>query len=366
MVIVHVSYAQINEYHDPNAWLKKLSFYVGILEAMTKYGSIKSIHCISYNGRIHKNGVEYHFIKQKKWELWFPFKLHAYLKDLNPDSIVVHGLIYPWQVILLRWKVGNRIKIIAQHHAERPFRDSRKIIQMWADRYIKAYLFCSSDFGLEWLNRKQIKGHHKIKEVMEASSHFVSMKKEQAKSVTQVPDGKIYLWVGRLDDNKDPLTTARAFAHFARLYPNVTLYMIFQSAELLDGLKNIIADTQTFGTIYLVGRVEHDVLQYWYNSADFIISSSHYEGSGIAVCEGLSCGCIPVVTTIPSFRMMTDNGTIGVLFDPGNVDSLIDALKKTLTMNVTAEKEKVLHLFRKKLSFDAISKKIQDVLVDLD
>jgi glycosyltransferase involved in cell wall biosynthesis len=96
-------------------------------------------------------------------------------------------------------------------------------------------------------------------------------------------------------------------------------------------------------------------LSYWYNGADFIISTSHYEGSGISVCEAMSCGCIPIVTDIPSFRMMTRGGECGLLFHPGDADQLNIALIKSVTLNVQTEREKVLNQFDENLSFKAIA-----------
>ena len=362
MKIVHLSYAQINDFDDPHLWLKKISFYVGILEAMAQHATIASVHCISHEGTIEKNNVEYHFLKQKKWQHWFPQALHRYLKTLKPDVILVHGLIFPWQVLPLRWKLGSRVKIVIQHHAERHFTDTRKFIQRLVDRHISLYFFCATEFGEEWLAHKQINDRSKIKEVMEASSHFSPMEKEKAQVITQVSRGKIFLWVGRLDANKDPLTVARAFSRFKHIDPMAKLYMIFQSTELITELQTVVSDTKSEGVIHRVGKVEHEDLKYWYNSADFIVSSSHYEGSGIAVCEGLSCGCIPVLTNIPSFRMMTGRGLIGALFEAGNEDSLIAAFVKANRLDQEVQKKMVLEIFNRKLSFEAISKKIIDDL----
>jgi glycosyltransferase involved in cell wall biosynthesis len=358
MKIVHLSYARINDFQDPHLWLKKISFYVGILEAMAQHSSVTSVHCISYEGTVEKNNVVYHFVKQTKWQHYFPLRLHRYLKNLEPDVIVVHGLIFPWQVLQLRRTLGPLVKIVIQHHAERPFHDARKFIQMVVDSHISLYFFCAAEFGEEWLNDKQISDRSKIKEVMEASSPFFPMEKEKARRFTKVSDGKIFLWVGRLDANKDPSTLARAFSRFSHINPTAKLYMIFQSTELIAELQIIISETKSEAVINLVGKVEHDDLKYWYNSADFIVSTSHYEGSGIAVCEGLSCGCIPILTNIPSFRMMTNRGLIGALFEAGNEDSLIAAFVKASRLEQDLQRKMVLEIFNNKLSFEAISKKI--------
>lgn len=116
------------------------------------------------------------------------------------------------------------------------------------------------------------------------------------------------------------------------------------------------------GNVKLIGRLPHDDLLYWYNSADFIISGSHHEGAGIAVCEAMSCGCIPVLTNIYSFRMMTAEGRCGLLYKPGNTNSLLEALMKTMNMNIADEKKKVMSRFEEKLSYDAIARDINTVV----
>ena len=103
-------------------------------------------------------------------------------------------------------------------------------------------------------------------------------------------------------------------------------------------------------------------MQWWYSSADFIISSSHYEGSGVAISEAMSCGCIPIVTDIPSFRSMTGKGKCGLLYKPGDEQQLLNLLVKTKEMNMEAERAKVLEQFKKELSFEAIADKINKVI----
>jgi glycosyltransferase involved in cell wall biosynthesis len=363
MRIIHLSYANIKEYNNPNAWLKKLSFYVGILEAMTQHASIKSIHCISYEGVVLKNQVEYHFLKRSQWQLWFPIGLHLYLKKLQPDAIIVHGLVFPWQVILLRWQLGSEVKLVAQHHAEKPFFDLRKYLQRWADKYIGAYLFCSTEQGLQWVSSRHINQSNKVKEVMGTSSPFHVIEKQTAKDVTKVKNGNIYLWVGRLDHNKDPLIVARTFIRFHTLNQSVHLYMIYQTFELLNELQAIVSSVpHASDFVHFVGKVNNEDLLYWYNSADFIISSSHYEGSGVAVCEGLSCGCIPILTNIPSFRMMTNHGRIGLLYEAGNDDELLNSLERSLRINKNEMKTQVLTHFDRNLSFKANARNITDVI----
>jgi glycosyltransferase involved in cell wall biosynthesis len=172
--------------------------------------------------------------------------------------------------------------------------------------------------------------------------------------------------VGRLDANKDPLTVIKAFATYLSFQPHAKLYMIYQDAELLSKVKEMIdADSKLKEAIILVGRIEHQQLQTWYSAADFFISGSHYEGSGIAACEAMSCRCIPVLTDIISFRRITGPGKCGLLYEPGNPEQLLSTLLKTKELNIEIEREKTLKQFRDELSFEAIARKIAGVISSL-
>jgi len=137
--------------------------------------------------------------------------------------------------------------------------------------------------------------------------------------------------------------------------------MIYHTDELIGGIKELISNSPVKNKIILVGKTPHDDLLYWFNSADFFISGSHYEGSGTALCEAMSCGCIPIVTDIFSFRMITDNGNCGILYEAGNEAALLSALIQTKDLDIDEKRGKSLEYFREKLSFEAIAKRIEEI-----
>jgi glycosyltransferase involved in cell wall biosynthesis len=65
----------------------------------------------------------------------------------------------------------------------------------------------------------------------------------------------------------------------------------------------------------------------WYSASDVFISASHHEGSGYALIEAIHCGCYPVITNIPTFSKITDNGNQGSLFKTGDTKEVADLLK---------------------------------------
>ena len=363
MRIIHLSYhVPTPNYTDPAAWIKRISFSVVVMESMATYGKVIGIYHINWKGVLHKNNVQYHFPGYNRWQLFLPIQFNRYVKKLTPDVVIVHGLIFPWQILMLHFQLGRSVKIIAQHHAERPLRDIRQYFQRWADRYIDAYLFSSIDLGMRWVEKNQIQNRNKIKVIMGTSSTFYPIEKRQAKIKTNVIGDNIFLWVGRLDANKDPLVVAKAFLQFSKLHHGVSLYMIYQTNELEEKLKALVNGDEGGDRIHLVGNIAYDELLWWYNSADYIISSSHYEGSGIAVCEAMSCGCIPILTDIPSFQMMSNYGEIGFLYPAGNIEALCMTFEKSLNLDQKTEREKVIKQFNENLSGDANARKIMEVV----
>ncbi len=366
MKIVSTSYVNTAEFSDPQQWLSRISFYTGILEELAKKHEVESIEQISYEGTLEQKGVKYHFLNFKKPKLYFPAKLHAYIKKLQPDIVFVNGFIFPLQTIQLRLELGSGVKIVVINHAEKPSAGFRKFLQRIGDRYIYKHLFTSKEMGMEWVQRGIIANENKIEEIMEASSFFSVMDKEKARATTGVTGSPVFLWVGRLDANKDPMTVIHAFAPFIKQQPLARLYIIYHTEGLKDKIIDFCKkDTGLKNAVMLIGKVPHEEMQYWYSSADFIIAASHYEGSGIAVCEAMSCGCIPVLTGIHSFRKMTGPGKCGLLFEPGNEGSLLQALMQTGGLNMEEEKNKVLKQFTEELSFEAIAQKINAVINSL-
>jgi glycosyltransferase involved in cell wall biosynthesis len=354
MRIVYISYVSITDYHDPESWLKRLDFYEKQLVSLSAYAEIVSIHHIQYEGLLERGDVKYHFFKRNKWQLLFPFYLHRHIKNLAPDVVIVHGLVFPLQVMLLHFQL-RKIKLFVVHHAEKPLRFPKNFIQRISDRFIDGYFFSSLALGEMWVKRKQISSPEKVHEVMEVSSIFHSDR--DSKEVMLIKD--TYLWVGRFDSNKDPLTLLRAFLIFLRERPDVKLQIVFRGGNLVKEVSEILSAEKTLSArIVLMENVNHDALQCIYNNAAFIISTSHYEGSGMAVCEGMSCGCIPILTNIPSFQMMTLQGQLGLLFEPGDVDSLYSALSRSVDLDLISEREKVVRQFQENLSNEAISEKI--------
>ncbi|HTD40047.1 MAG TPA: glycosyltransferase family 4 protein [Mucilaginibacter sp.] len=365
MIYVFVTYNPSFEHDSPESWFKRTEGYTGALFYLAQKHTVINIKQINYEGDCLYRGVHYYFINFGKKKSLFPKKLNRLVKSFSPDIVFLQGLHKPFQFIQLGVRLSKKTRVIAQHHAEKPLTGFKKILQRIADKYIDAYLFASHSMGVDWVKKGNISSSDKIHEVMEVSSIFSPMNKAEAKQKTGVPDGIIFLWVGRLNDNKDPLTVLSAFLKFAEVAQGAHLYMVYHTEELLNEIKELLNNSVQKQAVTLIGKVPHDELQYWFNSADIILSGSHYEGSGTAVCEAMSCGCMPIVTDIDSFRMITNNGKCGFLYEAGNEAALLSTLHQIDKIDLAEKQKASLEYFRSKLSFEAIAKRIQEIAESL-
>jgi glycosyltransferase involved in cell wall biosynthesis len=365
MKYVSVNYNYSPDFDSPESWFKRTEGYAGILECLSKENTVIYIKQINYEGDCIHNGIQYRFVDFGKKKTYFPLHLNRYVKNLNPEIVIVQGFHNPLQLIQLCLMLNKNIKIIVHNHAEKPLNGAKKYIQRIADRFVDAYLFASKPMGMDWVKKGNLASPSKIHEVMEVSSNFYPVEKVAANLKTSASGDPVFLWVGRLNANKDPLNVVKAFIKFSATNPAACLYMIYHTDELLGDLKELLRKNNTENKIILVGKVPHDDLLYWFNSADFFISGSHYEGSGTAVCEAMSCGCIPIVTDIFSFRMITDNGNCGVLYEAGSEGALLSALMQTGSLDVKEKQKTSLIYFKSNLSFEAIARKIHEIAASL-
>jgi glycosyltransferase involved in cell wall biosynthesis len=178
-----------------------------------------------------------------------------------------------------------------------------------------------------------------------------------ARQQTGMQGTPVFLWVGRLDANKDPLTILAGFEVLFTKYPQASLYMIYNDDQLLQAVTQKINATEILKQrVHLLGSVAHQTIEHYYNSTDYFVLGSHYEGSGYALSEALRCGCVPVITNIPSFTMMTDQERLGALWQPGNTASLVAAAEAAMAKPLEQEANACIDFFRDALSFEAIAR----------
>ena len=249
--------------------------------------------------------------------------------------------------------------MVLQHHGELSRAGWRSWLQCWGLRRATAYWFTNAELAQGWIATRAIPDGSKVQEVMEISSALRYQSRPEARAQTQMVGDPVLFWAGNLKPNKDPLTILAGFRQILPEYPQARLYMAYRENELEQPvIAAIAADPRLASAVTLLGNIPYRQIAPYFNSADLFVQGSYKEGSGIALLDALACGVVPVVTDIPAFRTITQDGTVGALWPPGDVAALVAALRRTLAQPVTDQSTRARQLFADQWSYVAIARRM--------
>lgn len=364
MHICFIVYSYGDQLLKAEELLVKFHSLKGWCDALIDEGCKISV-LIQFHQDIHLciNHVDYYFINDAYaaqltfWQI--PRKLHRQAKKLDANVYHAHNMDKVLQHTHLKHQIGQNRALLIQNHAETPKKWLRILVQRFLYKKIDAFLFCAKGQEKIWHDHHIINHSTHLFYVMEASTDFKFQKRTIARQKTGLHGDPVFLWVGNLNANKDPLTILKAFAAILIHHPTARLYMAFRFDNLIKEVKQFIHKNELLkNAVHLLGSLEHNDLENYYNSADYFLLGSHYEGSGYSMMEAMACGCIPIVSDIFSFRMMTNDGKIGFLWQVGDPNHLERAIEKALNANIKEQQQKALDYFDQQLSYKAIAKQM--------
>jgi glycosyltransferase involved in cell wall biosynthesis len=300
----------------------------------------------------------------RKWQI--PGSFHSSVRAVcttgqppGPVQTAVHvnGLLYPLQLRALRNALPPDCSAVVQHHADRPWPAPVRPLQRWGLRAADGFFFAAQGLAAWWVDHGLISKRQLIFQIMEGSNHFQYQDRAAARTRTKMAGTPVVLWVGRLIPLKDPLTVLEGFTRVLQHLPQARLYMAYGTADLLPAVRERIRASQTLSqAVTLLGRIEHSQLQDIYNSSDYFVLGSHQEGSGFALAEAMACGVVPVVTDIPSFRVMTDGGRIGACWRPGSPEAFAEKFLAVVPQPLEQLSRRAHSFFQSQLSYQAIAR----------
>lgn len=354
MKLVDLSYFSEKSEKNPLSIIQKYQATSFFLEALSTHFTSVTAYRSQKNPSTQIIGnVHYIFtpeIKASRFSI--PVKLHQQIQFLNPDVILVHGWMYPLQVIHLRKVLGTKCVICVQHHAESPASGFKRWIQALQFKQVNAGFFTSYEQAQQWFGVFKKQRIPKIYELAEGSSPY---RMEQG-VVANFEGQPSLLCVANLDENKDVSTLLHGFSKLVESYPLAALHVVYKNKKLEQKLMQQADKLGIQKQVFFHGEVAHSDLGNYYRAANYFVSASHSESTGFAVIEAISCGCIPVISNIPGHQKSTGNGTIGALWEPGNAADFVKKLTALMKQDKENLKHNCLLYFDERLSYAALAK----------
>ena len=280
------------------------------------------------------------------------------VKDVRPDAVHMNGLtlLHPLSGIG-EWCRKSGRPFTASYHGGKP-RPSpwlQPVQGRILARCTKVF-FTTPVHAREWLTTGLLR-EHQIVACMEVSSNFMPADRSESRARTGMRGHPVLAWNARLHPIKDPLTALKGFSLIRKGWPNARLYMIHYTNEMQAEIRHMIAsDPALADGVEMRGLIPPAAVEGFLNSSDFLIQTSIQEVAGYSVLEAMSCGVIPIITDIPSFRAMTDEGRSGFLFPIGDHQRMAEQALAIDLGEIERLSRKVREFFVERLSYDAIAR----------
>jgi len=261
---------------------------------------------------VERDGVTYRFMSTDA-------ALVREVAQWGPDVVHVHGFGFTRLNLRLGRALRRKSAIVLQHHGETPGRRRTVLAHRAVRRSVDGYLFTGALFGQAqpFIDCGMIHNTASCFEVLEAANTLPTGRTSSSAPVNLAGSPAV-LWVGRLIESKDPLTAVDAFAQAATSeLRDAHLHLLATDRTLEPQVRAAIAALGDVGTrVHIHDPVSASEMHHWYQAADIALSTSWREGSGYALIEAITDGCVPVATGIPSHRAIV--GDLIGTFAPGD------------------------------------------------
>jgi len=125
------------------------------------------------------------------------------------------------------------------------------------------------------------------------------------------------------------------FVETARAMPDVEFDLIGIRGPALEFARNEAKDLKNITIVE--GPIKYEELLKYYYRASAYCQLSIDETFGVATAESMSCGCIPVVSKVPSLEEVT--GGTEFIIDRKNIQSVAAAIRKSFDTDTTKRKQ---------------------------
>ena len=150
--------------------------------------------------------------------------------------------------------------------------------------------------------------------------------RRRTRKVMGVPEQRFLVgWIGRMTGVKRGADVLRAFRRLRDQGINATLCMVGDGPER-DELEQLAGELGLMHDCLFAGYQE-DVGPF-FSAFDAFVLPSGNEGTPVTAIEALASGCPVVATRVGGVPDVVRDGTDGFLVEPGDLDSLADALAR--------------------------------------
>ncbi|MCF0055042.1 glycosyltransferase family 1 protein [Dyadobacter sp. CY356] len=172
-----------------------------------------------------------------------------------------------------------------------------------------------------------------------SADEFYPQTKSKARSKLGLPQSDlVLLQLGRIVPRKGIDNVIRCLKYLKDI-PNVRLLVVGGSCETPDfendsEFKRLLAIAKNEGVddrVEFAGRRDRDQLKFYYQAADFFITTPWYEPFGITPLEAMACGTPVIGANVGGIKYTVAHKQTGFLVPPDDPRALADAVREGIS-----------------------------------
>ncbi len=325
--------------------------------------------CMLLDDRIEKYTFNKHFLSSgvkfvslrfsEGFSLTKVIKVERFIKSEAPDIVHCHLNVIPYIFRLAFFKKGSIRFIHTIHNI------AEKASGIKLQKYINRFFYKSNLIIPVAISDKCKESFMKFNsfssiDVVEngcipivPSTSFDTIKCE-IDEMKNNPETKVFIHVARCHPQKNQKMLIEAFNVLSKRKVDFILIIIGAGFDSDDGIK---LKQKACSEIYFLGE-KQNVGDYLLCSNAFCLSSI-YEGMPISLLEAMSCGVVPICTSVGGIPDAIEDGRTGYLSENLSLDAYIDAILKYLKKPIN--KDNIINVFNKRYSIKECAKKYLEV-----
>lgn len=297
------------------------------------------------------------------------FGLLRTIHKIKPDVLITEGY-FQWTPLVLLYSLIYRIPIYMGYERTLHTERNTNRLKIWQRKLFNLFFSGFLVNGQETKKYLESLGVSTSKihiGGMSADANFLrnaitSMTIEEKKlfktKYQKNETGLIFLFVGQIVERKGVGFLLQAWRKHHKNHPDDKLLLV-GSGNQLNEFRSKYANESS---IYLLGKVEYEIVYKFYAIADIFILPTIEDNWSLVVPEAMACG-LPIATSIyngchPELVHKDENG---ITFDPYKEDTLISALDYFHHQDLKAMGEKSIEL-EKQFNTENCARRVYEAL----
>lgn len=265
-----------------------------------------------YNKTKYKNAI----VIKDKCTIDYIISLSSFIKDNNPDLIIVHGYsTHIWTKLAVAYS-GKNVKLIHVEHNTEKYTFFRRYLTQKLDKYTNKYICVSKGVA-----------NHLIKQGIDKSKVKVIYNGIDIKKFNLIKEKHDIFTVGmvaRFSKQKDQMTLIKAIEYLVKEKNEQIKLLLMGEGKTKKRCKKYVKEHNIEDYIEFIDGTFKDLIV----KTDVFVLSTHYEGLPLVICEAMASKT-PVIGTdvIGVNEIIIDNET-GLLVKENDIIDLANNIRK--------------------------------------